>query len=272
MTDIYSTSTSNLGASIARTGYSLTTITLNTGTLEELKDILEKKIAISPEVYNNSSIVIDIANVNFLHELDFKAMQALCREYGVFLIGLSGVINEDRAKTLYDMNIPIVNSTKFARMREENFKPRIITKTVEVKVPVQIKVPYEVRVAEPLMVINRNLRSGDLISAPNNSVLVIGNVASTARIIASHNIIILGDLHGDVLAGAPKGQDTKGYPSGMIYVSGLFEPSLVAISAQYQTADDLECNHKLQGIYGSRGGIKVTLTNDMLNYTKLKVF
>ena len=44
MTDIYSTSTSNLGASIARTGYSLTTITLNTGTLEELKDILEKKI------------------------------------------------------------------------------------------------------------------------------------------------------------------------------------------------------------------------------------
>ena len=170
------------------------------------------------------------------------------------------------------MNIPIVNSTKFARTREENFKPRIITKTVEVKVPVQIKVPYEVRVAEPLMVINRNLRSGDLISAPNNSVLVIGNVASTARIIASHNIIILGDLHGDVLAGAPKGQDTKGYPSGMIYVSGLFEPSLVAISAQYQTADDLECNHKLQGIYGSRGGIKVTLTNDMLNYTKLKVF
>ena len=54
MTDIYSTSTSNLGASIARTGYSLTTITLNEGTLEELKDILEKKIAISPEVYNNS--------------------------------------------------------------------------------------------------------------------------------------------------------------------------------------------------------------------------
>ena len=93
MTDIYSTSTSNLGASIARTGYSLTTITLNEGTLEELKDILEKKIAISPEVYNNSSIVIDVANVNFLHELDFKAMQALCREYGVFLIGLSGVIN-----------------------------------------------------------------------------------------------------------------------------------------------------------------------------------
>ena len=81
-------------------------------------------------MYNNSSIVIDIANVNFLHELDFKAMQALCREYGVFLIGLSGVINEDRAKTLSDMNIPIVNSTKFARMREENFKPRIITKTV----------------------------------------------------------------------------------------------------------------------------------------------
>lgn len=269
MTD-NNTSSNTQGASIARTGYSLTTISLNEGTLDELRAILDKKIAPSIDIYKGTSIVIDVSCVNFLHNLDFAAMQKLCREYEVFLIGLSGLTNEDRANTLTQMGIPIVNSTKFARMREENFKPRIITKTVEVQVPVQVKVPYEVRIAEPLMVIKRNLRAGDLISAPNNSVLVIGNVASTARIIASHNIIVLGNLYGDVLAGAPRGQGALGYNQGFIYVSGVFKPSLVAISAQYHTADDLECNPNLKDIYSSTN-VMVSFNGDNLTYSKLKV-
>lgn len=271
MSDVTNTSANANGASLTRTGYSFSTITLSKGTLEELKELLEKKIKPALDLYANNPVVIDVSNVNYLNTIDFKAMQSLCREYSLFLLGLSGVLTEERAQTLNRLDIPVVNSSKFARIREENFKPRVITKTVEIKVPVQIKVPFEVRIAEPLLVIDHNVRSGELISAPDNSVIVFGNVASTARIIASHNIIVLGDLHGEVFAGSPKDQQKQGYEQAFIYVNGLFNPNLVAIAGQYQTADDLECNQNMKDIYGKKGALKVSLNGKNLNYCPLNV-
>ena len=262
-------------ASISRTGYSFNTVFLPTGTVEELQDLLDKKIAPNLEAYENSPLVIDVSKVNYLNNLDFKGLQAVCRKYGLFLIGVSGAHTEERVKTLALMDIPVVNSTKFARIREENFKPRVITKTVEVQVPVhikepfEVKVPYEVKVSEPVMVLNRHVRGGEIIQAPDTSVIIFGNVSPMARIIASHNILVFGDMSGEVYAGSPKYKDTEGFKDAFIYIAGEFSPTLVAIAGQYQTAEDMDNNLALTTIYGRHGQVKVTLQGRSLNYTPL---
>lgn len=259
-------STLNHGASIVRTGYSFNTISLCEGSVKELENILKQKIAPNKEIYENTPVVIDVSQVNFLVDVDYNALCEKCKEYSVYLIGLSGIHTEERANILISRHIPIVNSSKFARIREENFKPKIIEKTVEVKVPYEIKVPYEVKITEPLLVVEHNVRAGELISAPDNSVVIFGNVARTARVIASHNVIIFGDLLGEVYAGSPKNKDTQGYKDAFIYVGGMFQPTLLAICGQYQTADDMEMTSALKEIYNQECRAKITLDGRVLNY------
>ena len=276
MSDLVLSGSSLNGANMNRTGYSFNTVTLPSGMLCDLKKILEFKIAPYKEVYLNSPVVVDISDVKDLQIIDYEGMTKLCREYGLYLIGLSGASTEERVLELARRNIPVVNSTKFARIREENFKPRGVTNTLEVKVPVHIPVPYEVKVPvevktpDPVMVISRNIRAGELISAPDNSVVIFGTVARTAKIVASHNIIILGDLLGEVYAGSPKNAQTEGYSKGFIYVSGMFMPTLVAVAGHYQTADDIENSPYLQSIYGVHGQVVVSLNGKTLNYCQAK--
>ena len=52
-------------ASISRTGYSFNTVFLPTGTVEELQDLLDKKIAPNLEAYENSPLVIVSASSSF---------------------------------------------------------------------------------------------------------------------------------------------------------------------------------------------------------------
>ncbi|MGN0902308.1 MAG: septum site-determining protein MinC [Succinivibrio sp.] len=260
---------------MARTGYSFNTVTLINGTGDELKEVLEKKVAPYASAYENTPVVIDVAYVNYLKDLDYPLLSRICKEYGMHLIGLSGAVTEDRAQTLYEMDIPLVNSSRFARMREENFKPRVITKTLEVKVPVHIKEPYEVRVPyevrnpEPMLIIDRNIRAGELISAPGNSVVIFGNVGNTARVIASHNVLIFGDLYGEIYAGSPKDQHTEGMKSAFVYVKGQFEPTLMAIAGQYQTADDMISSQMVADLYGKKHSLRITLEGKSLTYKEI---
>ena len=120
------------------------------------------------------------------------------------------------------------------------------------------------------MVVSHSLRSGECISAPDTSVLILGNVARTARIIASHNVFVFGDMHGEVYAGSPKDKDTDGYEKGIIYVSGVFQPTLVAIAGNYQTADDMENNQSLKSLYGEDSSVIVSLNGRSLNYCHVK--
>ena len=265
----------NSVASMSRTGYSFNTVTLLSGSVKELREFLESKIKPNQEAYLNTPVVIDISMVNYLNDLDYSMLVKTCKEYGLFLIGLSGAVNEQRANTLISMGIPVVNSSRFARMREENFKPKVITKTLEVQVPVHIKepyevrVPYEVKVSEPVIVINRNIRAGEQINAVDNSVVVFGNVGRTARIVASHNVFIYGDMQGEVYAGSPKNKDCSGMKDAFIYINGTFRPTLVAIAGQYQTADDMEQIESVSKLCNKKVDLKITLNERSLCYCEL---
>ena len=221
--------------SMTRTGYSLTTVALTQGTAEELEAVLNNRIAGAPDgIFQDLPLILDISEIKNLQSLDYEALKDQCRRHGLFLLGLSGALNEHDAKLLTTKGIPVVNSSRYARIREENFKPRVITERVE------IEVPHIIRDPEPMMVIARNVRSGENIQAPGNSVCILGTVANGARIIASHNVLVLGDLLGEVYAGSPRNNNDPGFRSAFIYCQGRFAPTFIAICGIYQTADDME--------------------------------
>ena len=65
-------------------------------------------------------------------------------------------------------------------------------------------------------------------------------------------------------------KDTDGYEKGIIYVSGVFQPTLVAIAGNYQTADDMENNQSLKSLYGEDSSVIVSLNGRSLNYCHVK--
>ncbi len=261
---------------VMRTGYSLNTISLPSGNLDDIEELLAKKVDPFLEAYQNSAAVLDVSCVTRLCDLDFQKLQEQFAAHKLHLVGLSGVTTEDRALLLTQKGIPIINSNKFARIRQENLPPKIVTQIlelkvpVEVKVPCEVKVPYEIKNPNPLKVISRPIRSGETISVPDNSVAIFGSVGDRARIIASHHVFIFGDLKGgELYAGNPKDSTDPGFTSAVICVKGKFDPALVAIAGNYQTAEDLQNEEVLQR-YQSE--VAITLQGSSLRYWGFKEF
>lgn len=247
---------------LMRTGYSFNTIVIKDLNLEHLEQLLTLKVSPNREFYAFAPLVLDVSAVSNFEDLDYKKLVDICNKFDIYLIGLSGITSEEVINLLKTKKVPVVNSNRFVRIREENLQPKIITKTFEVEVPVKVNVPVEVKISEPLIVISRNVRTGEIITAKDNSVVIFGNVAATARIIASHNIIIFGSLFGEAYAGSPKNAESSGYEPSFIYTSGTFKPTLCAICGNYQTADDMEHDSKIIPFYGKKQELLVYLSKD----------
>lgn len=251
-----------VNGSLMRTGYSFNTIVIKDLNLEHLEQLLTLKVSPNREFYAFAPLVLDVSAVSNFEDLDYKKLVDICNKFDIYLIGLSGITSEEVINLLKTKKVPVVNSNRFVRIREENLQPKIITKTFEVEVPVKVNVPVEVKISEPLIVISRNVRTGEIITAKDNSVVIFGNVAATARIIASHNIIIFGSLFGEAYAGSPKNAESSGYEPSFIYTSGTFKPTLCAICGNYQTADDMEHDNKIIPFYGKKQELLVYLSKD----------
>ena len=265
--------------SVARSNYTLNTVAISDVKPENLDSILLNKIDPQREVFYGSPLVLDISAVNNLQDLDFERLKSVCAAHGTFLIGVSGITSEDNHNFLVRRNVPVVNTNRFARIREENFKPRIVTQTLEVKVPVKVPVPYEVKVpvevktSVPLKVIARPIHSGETVTALDNSIIIFGSVGSGARIIASHNVIVIGDIRGgEIYAGNPKSTQDPGFTDAFIYASGVFAPSCLAIAGNYQTAEDMEQDPLVKTLIGRDVTVAVRLEGRSLRYFKGKEF
>ncbi len=264
---------------VSRTGFSLYEISLARGSSDAFASLLQHKIDPRPAVFRGRSFVLDCINFSDdeLQELDFALLQQQAREHGIFLLGLSGVTTQSRADLLAAKNIPIVNSNKAIRIREENLEPRVEIREVEVKVPVEVQVPVEVKVpvpvSTPVQMICRPVRSGETIYAPDSSIMIFGSLGSRARIIASHHVVICGDVNGaELFAGSPRNADDPGYTAGIIYACGHFSPSLISIAGNYQTAEDLDHDAVIGPLQGSDIKIVAYLEGTALRYVKAEKF
>lgn len=261
---------------VSHTGFSIASIRIQEGTVDELEMILRQKIDTSSAGYLHAPVVLNVEEVGNLNTFDYISLQEVCRQHNLFLIGVTGVVNEDRADALVRRRIPVVNSTRYSRIRQENIKPKIITQLLEVKVPVEvpvpyeIKVPYEVKVPAPIRIYRRNVRSGETINGQNSSIAIYGSVGSHARIIASHHVFIFGSVKGaDIFAGTPKSTDDPGLTDAIIHVQGEFTPGIIAIAGNYSTAEDLDKEPELIEVQQKNNGIIITLKDGQLKYSAI---
>ena len=264
---------------ISHTGFSLAAIKIQSGSVEELEQILSSKVDRAHDAYKHTSVVLNVENVGNLNSFDFLKLQDVCRAHDLFLVGVTGVINEDRYEALVRRRIPVVNSNRYARIREENLKPKIITKFIEVKVPVQIpvpyevKVPYEIPVPAPVRIVRRNVRSGEKINGDNASIAIYGSVSTHARVDASHHVFVFGNVNGaDIFAGAPKNDQDPGLEDAIIHVQGNFNPGVISIAGNYRTGEDLDNDKELSKVCAKKEGLVITLNDGNLNYSTLPDF
>lgn len=264
---------------ISHTGFSLAAIKIQSGSVEELEQILSSKVDRAHDAYKHTSVVLNVENVGNLNSFDFIKLQDVCRAHDLFLVGVTGVINEDRYEALVRRRIPVVNSNRYARIREENLKPKIITKFIEVKVPVQIpvpyevKVPYEIPVPAPVRIVRRNVRSGEKINGDNASIAIYGSVSTHARVVASHHVFVFGNVNGaDIFAGAPKNDQDPGLEDAIIHVQGNFNPGVISIAGNYRTGEDLDNDKELSKVCAKKEGLVITLNDGNLNYSTLPDF
>ena len=103
---------------ISHTGFSLAAIKIQSGSVEELEQILSSKVDRAHDAYKHTSVVLNVENVGNLNSFDFLKLQDVCRAHDLFLVGVTGVINEDRYEALVRRRIPVVNSNRYARIRE----------------------------------------------------------------------------------------------------------------------------------------------------------
>ena len=238
--------------------------------MEGLEDFLVRRIDKAYPLYKHAPVVVSVGALPDPLALDYAALKAAFAAHGLTVLGLGGVLDDRVAEALKERGIRVINSSRHNRLRQEQTIPQVVTQTFEVQVPVRItervevKVPYAVPTREPMLLLKRNVRSGETVTAAGNSVLIWGTVANGARIVASQHVLIFGDLNGQVFAGNPASTEDPGYTQALIYARGRFNPTIVAIAGHYQTADDRDAD--VLGGPARDHGIIVTLEGDTLVY------
>ncbi|MCR5085138.1 MAG: hypothetical protein K6A65_06515 [Succinivibrionaceae bacterium] len=259
------------GGDVSYTAYSVCTVTLPSADPEDLNTLLARKIDPNSLAYRNTAVILNIAGLPHPEEVDYESMCIICREHRLIPAGVSGAVTEQQVERLSERGIPVVNSNRYAKAREMNLEPRVITQQVRVEVPVEVHVP--VTRTEPVQVVTRNIRSGETVHAPNNSVVIFGSIGDGASVVASHHIIVIGDVKGAQLhAGTPRDQSDPGMASAFIYVTGAFEPQLVSIAGNYQTAEGMDEDLFLRAHRDERMALMVSLDKTKLRYTDPKDF
>ena len=264
---------------VSRNAYTVTTVTVDNGSAAELESILSAKFDLNAKAYFKIPVIVDVSHLRYIDNLDYKGMVQVCQNHNVCLLGVSGVDDVMCIDYLHSKNIPLINSNKYIKVKQEMEKPKVITQTFEVKVPVEVqipvevKVPYEVKCNIPPVVITRPVRSGESVGAPGNSIVIFGSVGAGAKIIAEHNIFIIGDVKGaNLYAGNPKSNDDPGFTDAIIYVSGHFDPGFIAIAGNYQTAEDMDRDPLIGPGIGKNESIVVSLDRQSLHYWSAKEF
>lgn len=112
-----------------------------------------------------------------------------------------------------------------------------------------------VPVVQSAMIINRSIRSGQQIHAPNQDVVITGSVNPGGEVLADGNITVFGKVLGKVIAGA------SGNTQAKVFATEL-NPEIVCIAGVYQLSDDIDEKFK-------KGLVQVELQQEKLVVSQL---
>lgn len=209
--------------------------------LAQIEQSLQEKIALAPEFFRNSPLVIDVQELNKQSiNLDIEAITSMMRKIGLFPTGLRGGSKKQnvQAQSLF---IPI----DAARQADNNTPPSIpAAQAVKTKPTEPTVIKAEIAMKQPASpppaqketqetkLVNHPIRSGQRLYAASD-LIVMAPVSAGAEIIAEGNIHIYNTLRGRALAGV------QGNTNARIFCSDL-QAELISIAGDYKTNEDID--------------------------------
>ena len=201
----------------------LNVLRLSVTNVQQISALLESKMADAPQFFRDSPIILDCADLGEkCTELAFDELYTAVKDAGFIPVGV---------RNIPDGCIKKIKKSEWAIMRSS--KPANKTDKNE-KAPEQAN-----QIAKKVEVVNRPLRSGQQVYAPQGDVVVLHQTSAGSEILADGSVHVYGALRGRVLAGI------NGAETARIFCQSL-EADLVAIAGCYQLLDDADTDLKGQ--------------------------
>ena len=188
--------------------------------IQQVIELLQSKIEDAPQFFLDSSLVIDCQELGEkCSELDFSKLHVAIKDAGFIPVGVRNV-PDNCIKNIKQSGWSIMRASKPAQ------------KTVK-----DTKQKNEVQKESCVEVVNKPLRSGQQVYAPDGGVVVLHQTSAGSEILAGGSVHIYGAMRGRVLAGV------NGAKCARIFCQSL-EADLVAIAGCYQLLDDADTDLK----------------------------
>jgi septum site-determining protein MinC len=231
-TDLKKSSSSPLALEFKSSTFSVPVLVLFSNSLQSIHQQLQEKIALAPEFFKNSPILLDLQELN-KRGLDIAVtdLVKLVKELNLFPIGIRGGSAAQNQQAL-GLGVPV--HAQHGGSTSESTKTKTIAATPDQSL--QNNGPSAMLITQPV-------RSGQRIYA-HGDLIVLATVSSGTEIMAEGNIHVYGSLRGRALAGV------LGDKTARIFCSDL-QAELISIAGIYKVSEDLseEFRHKPVQIY-----------------------
>tara|TARA_R110001583_G_scaffold11613_9_gene52210 strand:- start:5435 stop:6169 length:735 start_codon:yes stop_codon:yes gene_type:complete len=211
--------------------FTLLVVNLDSETLSDLADELNKRRLMAPEFFALTPMVVNIAETSL--NIDFLQLQHIVEEHGFILTGITGKVSELQKQAASKYSIAVLHGSKRQIVKAEPTEQTLEQTADSTKEGTETPqndsfVACEVKTK----VHNGRVRSGQQIYAKESDLVISGDVGAGAEVIADGNIHIYGTLRGKALAGA------MGNTGAAIFCTVL-EPELVSIAGVYKLSETL---------------------------------
>ncbi len=190
---------------------------------------LREKIKQAPEFFKNSSVLIDLQNIQD-QELNLSLLVDAIHNVNILPIGIRGG-SEAQKELAYQIQLPSFNATSTSA--EKAPVEKIPEPTVTA--PSAIAEPAATNNIENTL-ISQPVRSGQRVYAKGDLVIT-SHVSAGAEVIAEGNIHIYGALRGRALAGV------LGNENARIFCSDL-QAELISIAGNYRISENIDDSYK----------------------------
>jgi septum site-determining protein MinC len=198
--------------------------------MDAIQHALELKVAEAEQFFKGTSLVVDCSLLGeHVRQLDFSHLHELVATSGFTPIGLRSV-HEDALPEVEKSDWSLIRTTGKLSAKTQNTKATADQNDQQAN---------KTSAAPCVEVIDKPLRSGQQVYAPESDVVVLHQTGAGSEILAGGSVHIYGALRGRVLAGV------NGDKTARIFCQAL-DAELVSIAGCYQLLDDTDTQLKGQ--------------------------
>ena len=199
--------------------------------LAELSAALEKRLGRTPDFFSGDAALLDICG---LHpppdQVDWQALRTLLRRYN--LSPVAARAPETLTASAQAVGLAPLSATEPPARAPSGTASQAELWSEPARAPAvaapQEATPPHPTAANPTLIVDKPLRSGQQIYARGGDLVVLAMVSAGAEVIADGSIHVYAPLRGRALAGA------RGYPNARIFAT-RFEAELVSVAGVYRT-------------------------------------